>query len=277
MKAFVIMPFASSFDDIFKIGIKATAKESKIEAYRLDEELFDEGMLEKIYREIENCDFIIADLSDKNPNVFYELGYAHAIGKLCILITQSAENIPFDLKHKRHIVYGNSLVHLKEHLKLNFEWAKKEIEANKNNPFEIDLSTNGMLETNEEYAEANINFIIDIENKSNKISPEIQAIYLYSIKMWSIKQNGKNLSYRKSDLKPYNYKYQLITDVTKIPLNGWNQIELNISRILAQKWDGEEIRENYTIQGNMVIEIVTDKGSFSKKIPISVYVDTLPF
>jgi nucleoside 2-deoxyribosyltransferase len=277
MKAFVIMPFAESFDDVFKIGIKATAKECQIDAYRLDEELFDEGMLDKIYHEIECCDFIIADLSDKNPNVFYELGYAHAIGKLCILTTQSAENIPFDLKHKRHIVYGTSLVHLTEQLKINFEWAKKEIEANKNNPFEIELKADGSLETTEEYAEAKINFLIDIENKSNKVSPEIQAIYLHSTKIWSIKQHGKNLSYKKSDLKPFNYKYQLSTDITKIPIKGWTQIELNTSRILAQTWEGQEIKDSYTIQGIMFIEIATDKGNFTKKIPISVYVDTLPF
>lgn len=277
MKAFVIMPFAESFDDIFKIGIKATARENNIEAYRLDEELFDEGMLDKIYNEIESCDFIIADLSDKNPNVFYELGFAHAIGKLCILITQSAENIPFDLKHKRHIVYGTSITHLKEQLSKNFEWAKREIHSNKNNPFEIDLKADGSLETTDEYAEANINFIIDIENKSNKTSPEIQAIYLYSSKMWNIKQHGKKLSYKKSDLKPYSYKYQLSIDSPKIPKKGWIQIELNTSRIIAESWEGEEIKDSYSIQGNMLIEIATDKGNFSKKIPISIYIDTLPF
>jgi len=276
MKAFVIMPFDESFDDVFKIGIKETAKENDIDAYRLDEELFDEGMLDKIYSEIESCDFIIADLSDKNPNVFYELGYAHAIGKLCILITQSAENIPFDLKHKRHIVYGTSIVHLKEKLSKNFEWAKKEIEVYKNNPFEIELKTDGYLETTDEYAEVTINLIIDIENKSNKVSPEIQAIYFYSTKMWTIKQHGKKLPYKKSDLKPYNYKYQLSIDFSKIPKKGWSQVELNTCRIIANSWE-EDIKDSYRIQGNVFIEIATDKGNFSKKLPISVYVDTLPF
>lgn len=94
MKAFVIMPFSEEFDDIYQIGIKETAKNEKVTAYRLDEELFNEGMLEKIYKEIENSDFIIADLSNKNANVFYELGFAHAIGKLTILLTQNADDIP---------------------------------------------------------------------------------------------------------------------------------------------------------------------------------------
>ena len=54
MKAFVIIPFNPNFDDIYQIGIKETAKSLNVEAYRLDEELFDEGMLDKIYSEIEN-------------------------------------------------------------------------------------------------------------------------------------------------------------------------------------------------------------------------------
>lgn len=192
MRSFVIMPFCEEFDDIFQIGIRETAKKSDVDAYRLDEELFDEGMLDKIYKEIESSDFIIADLSDKNPNVLYELGYAHAIGKLCILITKNASNIPFDLKHKRHIGYGNSLVHLSDKLEKNIEWAKKEIETQKNNPFLIELKTNGILSTTDEYAETKIDFTIDIENNTKRTSPEIQAIYFYSAKDWDIKQNGKS-------------------------------------------------------------------------------------
>ncbi|WP_318310494.1 hypothetical protein [Flagellimonas crocea] len=277
MKAFVIMPFDEAFDDIYQIGIKETAKDLEVKAYRLDEELFEEGMLDKIYSEIENADFIIADLSDKNPNVFYELGYAHAIDKLCILTTTSAENIPFDLKHKRHIVYGNKISYLKEQLSENINWAKQEIANRKNNPFEIELKTNGILETTEEFANANIDFTLDIENKSNRVSPEIQAVYIHSSKQWNIKQRGNKIPNRKSDLKPYNYKYHLNLDITKIPKKGWTQIEFNTSRILAYAYDGEEIRDNYTIQGNLFLEIATEKGSFNFKIPLSVYIDTLPF
>lgn len=277
MKAFVIMPFNENFDDIYQIGIKKTAADRDVSAYRLDEELFDEGMLDKIYKEIENCDFVIADLSDKNPNVFYELGYAHAIGKLCILTTKDAENIPFDLKHKRHIVYGDSIVHLQEQLSKNIDWAKKEIENQKNNPFEITLKTDGVLSTTDEYAEAKINFNIDIENKSNRVSPEIHAIYLHSSNIWNIKQNDKKVTYRKSELKSYNYKYSLSIENNKIPKKGWTEIELVSSKILANSWKGEEIKDSYTVAGNIYIEIITEKGSYSKRIPISVYIDTLPF
>src|SRR3954452_23592229 len=68
----------------------------------------EKDFLERIYRQIELADIIIADMSGKNPNVFYEVGYAHAKQKLCILLTANADDIPFDLKHQRHIVYGES-------------------------------------------------------------------------------------------------------------------------------------------------------------------------
>ena len=233
-------------------------------------------MLDKIYHEIETSDFIIADLSDKNPNVFYELGYAHALGKLCILITKSADNIPFDLKHKRHIVYS-SLSSLKSEIGKNIEWVKSEISNAHNNPFQVELKTDGTLETTETFARANLEFQFDIENRSNKVSPEIQAVYLYSYKEWEIKQNGNKVPSKKSDLKPFGYKYQLGIETLKIPKNGWTQIELKISKVLANSWVGQEIKENYTIQGNVLLEIATNKGVFTTKHPINVYIDTLPF
>lgn len=69
------MPFHNGFDDIYQLGIKEVAKTCDVIAERLDEQLFGEGMLDRIYRQIEIADFIIADLSDRNANVFYELGY----------------------------------------------------------------------------------------------------------------------------------------------------------------------------------------------------------
>lgn len=277
MKAFVLIPFEEQFKDIFKLGIKSPAKNQGVEAYKLDEELFDEGMLEKIYNEIENADFIIADLSVKNPNVFYELGYAHAIGKLCILITQEAENIPFDLKHKRHVVYGNSLSYLGEKMEENIKWAKEKIKDEKENPFSIELHSYGNLEVTKEYAKANIDFKFDIENKFNKVSPEIQAIYLHSARPWEIYQNSKKVPSKKSELKELNYKYQLIPDISKIPKKRWTQIEINASRIMARAWKGEEIRNTYNIEGNVFIELATSKGTFTENLPIKVTIDNLPF
>ena len=234
-------------------------------------------MLDKIYKEIEESDFVIADLSDKNPNVFYELGYAHAIGKLCILITKDADNIPFDLKHRRHIVYGDSLVHLEKQIQKNIKWAQKEIEDSKNNPFLIEVKTSGSLTTTEEFAEGKIDLTFEIENKSSKTSPEIHGVYLYSVNKWNIKQNGKTVPFRKSTLKSFQYKYNLAVESPKIPKEGWATIEVSAVKYLALSWDNDKIEDSYVIGGNILLEIVTEKGAFTKKLPISVHVDSLPF
>ena len=115
--AFVIMPFAEEFTDIYESGIKTVASECDVRTERLDEQIYDNDMLEQIYKEIDRCDFIIADMTARNPNVFYEVGYADAKKKLIILLTQNSSDIPFDLKHRPHVVYDGSIKKLKEELK----------------------------------------------------------------------------------------------------------------------------------------------------------------
>ncbi len=121
--AFVLMPFSSEFDDIYALGIKAACQELDIECQRVDEQLFDESILERIYNQIEDADIIIADMSHKNPNVFYEAGYAHGRGQRVILLTKNSEDIPFDLRHYQHIVYGDKISVLKDKLKAKLKWA----------------------------------------------------------------------------------------------------------------------------------------------------------
>ena len=114
--AFVLMPFSSEFDDVYRIGIQEPARKLGIRAERVDEQIYAEGILERIYRQIELADIIIADMTGQNPNVFYEVGYAHAKDKLCLLLTSDVSDIPFDFKHKRHIVYGDSIQNVREQL-----------------------------------------------------------------------------------------------------------------------------------------------------------------
>jgi nucleoside 2-deoxyribosyltransferase len=84
--AFVLMPFDHAFDDLYRFGIKEPTGSVGVNAERVDEQLFREGILERIYREIDLADIIVAEMTGQNPNVFYEVGYAHGRGKLCIPI-----------------------------------------------------------------------------------------------------------------------------------------------------------------------------------------------
>src|SRR5207302_1817889 len=84
---FVLMPFAKEFDDIYTFGIKEACDSAGAYCERVDEQFFDSSIVERIFNQITVADVIVADMSTKNPNVFYETGYAHALGKRVILVT----------------------------------------------------------------------------------------------------------------------------------------------------------------------------------------------
>lgn len=123
---FVLMPFDPAFNDTYKFGIKGAAADVGAYAERVDEQIFTEGILDRIFNQIAKADVIAADMTGRNPNVFYEVGYAHALGKVVLLLTRDADDIPFDLKHRQHIVYGGSIDTLKRVLVEKLRWALSE-------------------------------------------------------------------------------------------------------------------------------------------------------
>jgi hypothetical protein len=120
---FVLMPFDPKFNDIYKFGIKGATEDVGAYAERLDEQIFVEGMLDRIFNQISRADVIVGDMTGRNPNVFYEVGYAHALGKITLLLTQDANDIPFDLKHRQHTVYSGSIDVLRKELAERLRWA----------------------------------------------------------------------------------------------------------------------------------------------------------
>jgi hypothetical protein len=118
---FVLMPFSPAFTDIYEFGIKGACADAGAYCERVDEQVFLGSMLDRIYNQISRADIIVADMTGKNPNVFYEVGYAHALGKTTVLLTQSADDIPFDLKHFPHIVYQQHIKELRTELARRIE------------------------------------------------------------------------------------------------------------------------------------------------------------
>ena len=100
------------------------------EVYRADDIESQQNILKDIIERISGSDLIIADLTGGNPNVFYELGLAHAMRKPVILATQSIEEVPFDLKSYRLLEYSTHFVEIeKSRLKL-IDYAKGFLEGN---------------------------------------------------------------------------------------------------------------------------------------------------
>ena len=104
-RAFVAMPFKKEFYDAYYFGIRQPLEQNGYIVERVDEMEFVGGIIEKIRDSIGKADLIIAEMTDQNPNVYYEVGLAHALNSRVILITKSIENLPFDLRGMRHIEY----------------------------------------------------------------------------------------------------------------------------------------------------------------------------
>jgi len=113
---FVLMPLSKEFDHVYFSGIKPCVEGCGLTCERVDEQYFTDSILSTIFENIKKARFIVAEMTGKNPNVFYEVGYAHAINKPVILITDSLKDIPFDLKDKPHIEYNGDIESLKTRL-----------------------------------------------------------------------------------------------------------------------------------------------------------------
>jgi len=105
---FVIMPFTDSFDGIWENVIRVTVANHGDGCFRADD-LFGPGqIMNDLIQSIRDCNHLIADLTGRNANVFYELGFAHALDKPVVLITQDLADVPFDLRHQRIIEYTDT-------------------------------------------------------------------------------------------------------------------------------------------------------------------------
>ncbi len=108
---FMIMPFAAAFTPIYRDVVQPLVRSLNLTVTRGDEFTSTQGVImEEVWSALNNCRFVIADITGGNDNVFYELGIAHTLNKPAILITQAqhADDIPFDIRHLRYLKYENT-------------------------------------------------------------------------------------------------------------------------------------------------------------------------
>lgn len=105
---FVIMPFSKERSDIYKHGIAPACKKAGFQAVRLDKLRGPINFNREIVEHIFNSDVIIAEITDENPNVYYELGVAHAFGSKTIMIAQNSQDLPSDIRSYRCMIYSQS-------------------------------------------------------------------------------------------------------------------------------------------------------------------------
>jgi len=103
---FVIMPFQDEFQVIYEKVIKNVAAEMQMKAIHAGEIFSDREIMEDIWDSICQAKLIIADVTQRNPNVFYELGICHTLGKDTIVLTQDRDDVPFDIQGRRYLLYA---------------------------------------------------------------------------------------------------------------------------------------------------------------------------
>lgn len=108
-KAFVVMQFSSPFNELYQDVIKPICDEYKLKVLRADETYGPGLIIADITKEIAESRLVIAEVSPLNSNVYYEVGYAHALNKPTILIAEKSVKLPFDVSPFRTLFYENSI------------------------------------------------------------------------------------------------------------------------------------------------------------------------
>lgn len=190
-KCFIIMPFGGWFDKYyFEIYVPAI-EAAGLEAKRADDLYRPGNIVNDIWNYTKDATVILADLTNKNPNVFYELGLAHAITKPAVLITASMDDVPFDLRSLRVIEYDKNSPKWGEILQ--------------------DKITKALLETMKNPEDAIPPTFLEVaKGEKLKVSPEEKEILELRKEMDSLKReirSGKNsrdrMQIREEEIEPF--------------------------------------------------------------------------
>jgi nucleoside 2-deoxyribosyltransferase len=101
------MPFGQEWSaDVHRI-LATACEEAGVRPVRGDDLFTPTDILEDIWQSLNAADFVVADITGRNPNVLYELGIAHALAKPVLILSKEAADIPIDLATRRVILYGH--------------------------------------------------------------------------------------------------------------------------------------------------------------------------
>ena len=107
--AFIAMQFSEPYNEVYRDAIRPLVAEIGFEPFRVDEAAGPGVILNDIWNKIAESSVVIAEVSEPNPNVFYEIGVSHALRKPIVLLAQRGTKLPFDIGPHRCIFYDNSI------------------------------------------------------------------------------------------------------------------------------------------------------------------------
>jgi hypothetical protein len=108
-KGFVVMEFQEPFNSLYSEVLKPVAESAGIDLIRADDVYGPGFILQDIMRDISDAAVVVAEITPPNPNVFYEVGFSHAMNKPTILLARRGHELPFDVAGMRTIFYDDSI------------------------------------------------------------------------------------------------------------------------------------------------------------------------
>jgi len=103
---FVMMPFSDPFNRYYTTIYRPAIEAAGLEPGRTDDIFRPSGIVSDLWSMIQEAKVLVAELTTKNANVFYELGLAHAIGKPVVMVSQTESDVPYDLQSLRVLLYN---------------------------------------------------------------------------------------------------------------------------------------------------------------------------
>jgi hypothetical protein len=105
---FIVMPFSQEWSADVHRTLASACEAAGVRPVRGDDLFTPTDILEDIWQSINAADFVIADITGRNPNVLYEMGIAHTLAKPVLILSRQASDIPVDLATRRVILYGQT-------------------------------------------------------------------------------------------------------------------------------------------------------------------------
>lgn len=270
---FVLMPFDKKFDEIYKLGIKSACIEAGAYCERVDEQIYTENMLDRIYNQIAKADIVISEMTGRNPNVFYETGYAHALGKQAILVTYDAQDIPFDMKHYPHIIHEGNLVSLHDEIKRRVSWIIHNPQEKLNNIEQnLEIYSVGFLLENttitynvfgedKKLLRNGINLNFDFHNPSNRMldNKKVQLGVVLPLDFRDGLDHAKFVHLSEKEILAF------LPDLESIFPNGWQSLRLVINLNMVRNIKANDIvNAQLKIFTEVAIREISFKIAFSQ-------------
>ncbi len=299
--AFILMPFADEFSDVYEYLICNGLQDVGYAVKRADDIKSQRNIIGDIIEGIINSDLIVADLTGANPNVYYELGIAHALNKKVILITQEIDELPFDLRSYRVIGYSTHFTKMNQAKKELSELALEAfngtlpfgnpvkdfgnitpssgVTANALNSEKIETSTedlglfdyrimleDGFEELGSMLTEVGDKLANEVTPEITKTSEKINSGKLSTKQMRNIiRELAEHLQEYGIFLKPINEKYRVLL----------KDVESSLENMLSGDFEMENVEAEQELQNFLDILSGVEKSAFEGRQGFVCLIDTM--